>query len=96
MTVETLQEKLNKKEPVFIIDVRPVDERKEWRIAESIHVDAYKRLRAGDESALDMLEIPEHATLVTVCAAGKTSLLASKLLQSKGREAYSLEGGMKA
>ena len=50
MTAETLQEKLNKKEPVFILDVRPSDQRQEWRIAESVHIDAYKQLNAGDET----------------------------------------------
>lgn len=96
ISVEALQEKLNKKEPVFIIDVRPLDERKEWRIEESVHVDAYKQLNAGDETALDMIEVPANTTVVTVCAAGRTSLLASTLLQRKGIEAYSLVGGMKA
>ncbi len=96
ISVEGLQKKLNNKEPVFIVDVRPSDERDEWRIAESIHVDAYRQLNEGDETALDSIEIPAHSTMVTVCAAGRTSLLASRLLQRKGIEAYSLEGGMKA
>src|SRR5688500_1145738 len=96
ITVETLQEKLHKKEAVFILDVRPSDERKEWRITESMHVDAYQQLRAGDETVLDNVEVPANATVVTVCAAGRTSLLASRLLQRKGVQAYSLQGGMKA
>lgn len=96
ITVEQLQDKLNKREPVFILDVRPADERQEWRIAESTHIDAYKRLREGDNTALDAVDFPQDATIVTVCAAGRTSLLASKLLGTKGIKAYSLEGGMKA
>ncbi len=96
ISVETLQEKLNKKEQVFILDVRPLDQRKEWRIAESSHVDAYKQLNNGDETALDLVEVPHNATVVTVCAAGRTSLLASTLLRRKGINAYSLNGGMKA
>jgi glyoxylase-like metal-dependent hydrolase (beta-lactamase superfamily II) len=73
-----------------------VDQRKEWKIADSIHVDAYKQLNNGDETALDIVELPHDSTIVTVCAAGRTSLLASTLLQRKGVRAYSLEGGMKA
>ncbi len=96
ITVENLQEKLNKKDPVFILDVRPSDQRQEWRIADSSHVDAYKQLNAGDETALDMIEVPKNSTVVTVCAAGRTSLIASELLRKKGIRAYSLEGGMKA
>ena len=96
MSVEELQEKLNNKEPVLILDVRPSEQRQEWRIEESTHIDAYERLKVGDETALDMLDVPKNATVVTVCAAGKTSLLASRLLQRKGIHAFSLEGGMKA
>jgi glyoxylase-like metal-dependent hydrolase (beta-lactamase superfamily II)/rhodanese-related sulfurtransferase len=97
ITVKKLQEKLNKKESVFILDVRPIDQRKEWKIAGSTHVDAYKSLNAGDETSLDIVEIPaDAAAVVTVCAAGRTSLLATELLTRKGVQSYSLEGGMKA
>ncbi|HEU5146888.1 MAG TPA: MBL fold metallo-hydrolase [Chryseosolibacter sp.] len=96
ISVKQLQEKLSKNERVFILDVRPTDQRNEWKIAESTHVDAYGQLKAGDDTALDMVEVPSDSTVVTVCAAGKTSLLASKLLQRKGVDAYSLQGGMKA
>ena len=96
MTAETLQEKLNKKEPVFILDVRPSDQRQEWRIAESVHIDAYKQLNDGDETALDKVDVPPNSTVVTVCAAGRTSLLAAGLLRRKGIRAHSLAGGMKA
>lgn len=96
ISVEQLQEKLNKHENVFILDVRPIDQRNEWQIADSVHVDAYKQLNADDATALDSVEVPKDSTVVTVCAAGRTSLLASKLLQRKGVNSYSLEGGMKA
>jgi glyoxylase-like metal-dependent hydrolase (beta-lactamase superfamily II)/rhodanese-related sulfurtransferase len=96
ITVRQLQEKLEKKENVFILDVRPEEQRDEWKIDGSVHIDAYSQLKGGDDSALDSVEIPDHSTVVTVCAAGKTSLLASKLLQRKGVDAYSLQGGMKA
>jgi glyoxylase-like metal-dependent hydrolase (beta-lactamase superfamily II)/rhodanese-related sulfurtransferase len=96
ISVNELQEKLNNNERMFIVDVRPVQQRKEWKIGGSVHIDAYRQLNAGDDTALDHLDVPEGTTVVTVCAAGKTSLLASTLLQRKGIEAYSLEGGMKA
>jgi glyoxylase-like metal-dependent hydrolase (beta-lactamase superfamily II)/rhodanese-related sulfurtransferase len=96
ISTEELQEKLNKHEPVFILDVRPKDQREEWKIEGSTHVDAYTQLKAGDHTALDLVEVPRNATVVTVCAAGRTSVLASELLQKKGIEAYSLAGGMKA
>lgn len=96
ISVKELQEKLNKHENVFILDVRPLEQRNEWKIADSVHVDAYNQLNLGDETALDLVELPEKSVVVTVCAAGRTSLMASKLLQRKGVPAYSLEGGMKA
>ena len=96
ISVEQLQDKLNRREPVFILDVRPTDQRKEWHIAESTHIDAYKRLNEGDKTVLDEVDIPSNATVVTVCAAGRTSLIAAKALQQKGVNAYSLQGGMKA
>lgn len=96
ISVAELQKKLDKKEPVFILDVRPAAQRQEWRIAESIHVDAYTRLNAGDNTVLDEIDIPENMTVVTVCAAGRTSMMASEALRKKGVQSYSLEGGMKA
>lgn len=96
ITVPELQHKLEQKEPVFILDVRPAAERREWMIAGSVHVDAYRALNASDEAALDIVEIPRNVTVVTVCAAGRTSLLGMELLRRKGIQAYSLEGGMKA
>ena len=96
ITVDQLQQKLTDNVSVLILDVRPPEQRKEWRIAGSTYLDAYKRLNDGDESVLDEVEIPVDATVVTVCAAGRTSLLASEALRAKGINAYSLEGGMKA
>ena len=96
ITVKKLQEKLDHKENIFILDVRPIDQRNEWHIAGSAHIDAYKRLNAGDNAVLDEVDIPQNTTVVTVCAAGRTSLIASRALQAKGINAYSLQGGMKA
>lgn len=96
ITVSALQEKLTRKEPVFILDVRPSDQRSEWHINGSAHIDAYKQLKAGDNSVLDAVDIPANSTVVTVCAAGKTSLIAARALQNRGVDVYSLEGGMKA
>lgn len=96
ITVDKLQEKLNNKERVFVLDVRPFEQRQEWKIAGSAHIDAYRQLNAGDDTALDIVDVPENSTVVTVCAAGRTSLLAANLLEKKGVQAFSLEGGMKA
>lgn len=96
ISASALQEMLNQQQKPFILDVRPTDQRDEWRIAESIHLDAYEKLNKGDESVLDEIDIPAGVPVITVCAAGKTSLKASDALRRKGLNAFSLEGGMKA
>jgi glyoxylase-like metal-dependent hydrolase (beta-lactamase superfamily II)/rhodanese-related sulfurtransferase len=92
---ETLRIWLEEEQPVLVLDVRPKDQREEWKIPGSVYLDAYQRLNAGDTSVLDEVSIPENTKVVTVCAAGRTSAIASDELRKKGIEAYSLEGGMK-
>jgi len=96
ITAETLRTWLEEGKPVFILDVRPLEQREEWQIPGSHYIDAYQRLRAGDKSVMDEVNIPEHTPVVTVCEAGRTSRIAARQLMKKGIEVYSLEGGMKA
>jgi glyoxylase-like metal-dependent hydrolase (beta-lactamase superfamily II) len=96
MDVSTLSAWLKNKKPVTVLDVRPKTEREEWSIPGSIHADVYDSLKAGDTNALDQIELDINTPVVTVCAAGKTSLKAAGLLKDKGFDVYSLEGGMKA
>ncbi len=91
----TLAAWLDEKRAVTILDVRPQQEREEWSIPGSIHADVYDRLKAGEKDVFADQNLPD-APVVTVCAAGKTSLLAADQLKQKGYEVYSLEGGMKA
>ena len=94
--VETLRGMLERHEPVTILDVRPQAERDEWSIPGSIHRDVYAALGAGDPSALSNLTVPTSQTVVTICAAGRTSRVAAAQLRQRGIEAFSLAGGMKA
>lgn len=94
--VKTVANWLTNKIPVTILDVRPKAEREEWSIPGSIHADVYEKLKSGDQHVFDDLKIEKSHPIVTVCAAGKTSLIAAELLQQKGYEVYSLVGGMKA
>ena len=96
ISVKALQDMLNGQQDVFILDVRPTDQREEWRIAESTYVDAYKGLNSGDNNILDEVSIPNNVPVITVCAAGRTSMIAAEVLRNKGIKAYSLDGGMKA
>src|SRR5579859_6557829 len=96
ITVETLREWLEEGRPVTMLDVRPAAERAEWFIPGSLHVDAYDALKAHDPDALMSFELPNSNPVVTICAAGKTSQIASEQLAARGIHGYSLEGGMKA
>lgn len=94
--VEALQEWLKQGRKVSILDVRPANERAEWSIPGSLHVDAYEALKANDANALSRVELPEGLPVVTVCARGRTSQVAAEHLRARGVEAISLLGGMKA
>ncbi len=59
-------------------------------------MDAYEALKAHDPSALANVDVPSDRPVITVCAAGKTSLIAAEQLAARGVEVVSLEGGMKA
>ena len=94
--VETLRTWLEEGRPVTVLDIRPMHERVEWSIPGSMHIDAYDALKANDPNALADVAFPGDIPVVTVCAAGKTSLVAAEQLQARGIQALSLEGGMKA
>jgi glyoxylase-like metal-dependent hydrolase (beta-lactamase superfamily II) len=94
--VDELRAMLADHQPVTVLDVRNAEDRAEWAIPGSLHVDAYEALKAGDSNALDDGMIPRDAPVVTVCGAGKVSLTAMEQLRARGYDARSLTGGMKA
>jgi glyoxylase-like metal-dependent hydrolase (beta-lactamase superfamily II) len=96
MDMKTLQEILAQGQPVTVLDIRPADERAEWAIPGSIHIDAYDALKANDPNVLASLVLPGDRPVVTVCGAGATSLVAAQQLRARGLQALSLEGGMRA
>ncbi len=93
---ETLRGWLDAGHPVVLLDVRPAAERSEWSIPGSLHVDAYDRLKAGDATALAAVDVPDDTPVVTICGAGRMSLVAAAQLRARGVEAMSLTGGMRA
>jgi glyoxylase-like metal-dependent hydrolase (beta-lactamase superfamily II)/rhodanese-related sulfurtransferase len=95
ITSDELSQKLSSHEAVNVIDIRPVHEREEWFIPGSIHIDAYSQLKQNDVSVFDNLQLDKSIPVVTVCGGGKTSLVAAGILQQKGFNAFSLQGGMK-
>jgi glyoxylase-like metal-dependent hydrolase (beta-lactamase superfamily II) len=94
--VETLRSRLERGEALTVLDVRPAPQRAEWRIPGSLHEDAYDALWDGDPRALAGVALPAGVPVVTVCARGRTSLIAAQRLRERGVEAFSLAGGMHA
>src|SRR5437773_9741723 len=96
ISTDDLRELLERGAPVTVLDVRPAAERAEWSIPGSVHADAYDALRRGDPTVLEDFHPNNGGRVVTVCAAGKTSMLAAERLRARGLDAVSLEGGMRA
>jgi glyoxylase-like metal-dependent hydrolase (beta-lactamase superfamily II)/rhodanese-related sulfurtransferase len=94
--VDSLRSMLETGQPVTVLDVRTAEDRAEWAIPGSLHVDAYAALKAGDPEAMAGVDLPRDAPVVTVCGAGKVSLVAAEQLRGRGYDASSLIGGMKA
>ena len=94
--VADLRNLLEAGQPVTVLDVRTAEDRAEWAIPGSVHVDAYEALKAGDPAALAGVDVPRDRLVVTVCGAGKVSLVAMEQLRAQGYDARSLDGGMKA
>lgn len=91
----TLRDWLETGKPVSVLDIRPIQERVEWFIPRSIYFNAYDKLKAHKPDALQGLHLDKTIPIVTICAGGKTSLIAAQQLNEQGFEAYSLQGGMK-
>jgi glyoxylase-like metal-dependent hydrolase (beta-lactamase superfamily II) len=98
LSPEDLRNALEAAEQLTIVDVRPAAERAEWSIPGSVHVDAYESLKAGDRSVLSEFArtLPADRPVVTVCAKGRTSVLAAEALTDLGFTVSSLSGGMAA
>lgn len=93
---KTLRDMLERGEPVTVLDVRRDEDRAEWAIPGSRHIDVYDALRQGRQHVLEGVDLPAGQPVVTVCNAGKTSVAAAEQLRAQGYDARSLEGGMKA
>jgi len=93
---DTLREWLDAQQPVMVLDVRSDEDRAQWAIPGSVHINAYEALRAGRPGALAAAALPLDRPVVTVCSAGRVSQTAAAVLAERGVDARSLVGGMKA
>jgi len=94
--VETLQGWLTSGHPVTVLDIRTPEDRAQWFIPGSIHVNAYDALKGGDPEVLKGVDLPRGRPVVTICNAGKVSQIAAERLHEHGVEAFPLAGGMKS
>ena len=92
----TLQDMLERGERVTLVDVRRREQHAQGSIPGSVNFDAYDVLHAGDERAMEGLELPEGERVVTFCNRGTSGAVAAEQLRRQGHEAYSLEGGLEA
>ena len=92
----TLRDMLESGERVTVVDVCKGEDHDEWSIPGSVHYDAYDALNAGDGRAMEGLELPDGAPVITVCGRGRSSAVAAAQLRRKGYEAFTLDGGMEA
>jgi rhodanese-related sulfurtransferase len=51
-----------------VVDIRTPEDREEWSITESVYVNAYERLKAGDVNALAGVDVPADRPVVTICS----------------------------
>jgi rhodanese-related sulfurtransferase len=93
---QTLRDWLDTQHAVTVLDVRTNDDYAQWAIPGSLHVNAYEALRNGQPGPLADMAIPIDRTVVTVCNAGEVSQTAADVLATRGFDARSLAGGMKA
>jgi rhodanese-related sulfurtransferase len=93
---ETLRAWLDARQPVTVLDIRTDEDRAQWAIPGSLHLNAYEALRAGQPGVLADAPFPLDRPVVTVCNAGRVSETAAEMLAGRGFDARSLAGGMKA
>ena len=96
-TIETntLRDWLESHHPVTVVDVRNDEDRAQWAIPGSLHVNAYEALRSGQAGPLATTMLPHDRPIVTVCNAGRVSRVAAAFLADRGFDARSLVGGMR-
>jgi len=76
----TLRDMLERGERVTVVDVRKGEDCAEWSIPGSVSFDAYDALHAGDEQAMEGLELPEGARVMTFCNRGTSGAVAAEQL----------------
>lgn len=89
ISASELKEKLEKKEDIFLLDVRTPEEYKNWNIEGSLNIPLQELHQNIDR-------IPINKEIITICAHGIRSARAAETLTSIELNAKSIKGGMAA
>ncbi len=111
-TVHQLQERLDRDEPFFVLDVRNREEFAAWRIEGRSHLPTFNvpyfeiLEKGGKEDIIESViayaqqelkgQLPQTETILVVCAKGGASALVAEGLRQLGYHAINLAGGIQA
>lgn len=87
-----------RRDELFVLDVRPERGYERRHVEGSHNVPVYDDLQGGDEDAYRRVAeaVPDDAEVVTVCKVGVVAKRATRHLREEGHEARTLAGGMRA
>jgi glyoxylase-like metal-dependent hydrolase (beta-lactamase superfamily II) len=94
--VGELLPRLDRGEPVVLLDVRNLDQYESWKLeprrpVETLHVPYFDFIEDGDAA---IARVPRDRELVVLCAKGGSSEMVVKLLKDAGVRAANIAGGM--
>jgi glyoxylase-like metal-dependent hydrolase (beta-lactamase superfamily II)/rhodanese-related sulfurtransferase len=91
-----LKEKIDRKDEVYILDVRTPQEYKAWKISYNKYKEPplipIDQLLSSTQTAIK--QIPKDKEIITVCSHGNRSMMAARVLSQLGYDVKSLKGGM--
>jgi rhodanese-related sulfurtransferase len=91
VTPQELKAWLDEKRPLQLVDARTTAEFRQGSIARAQHAPV-----TNLPGALDKLKLDPSRPVVVLCLSGHRSLPGTRLLRSRGYDAYSLQGGILA
>ena len=80
----TLRDWLEQDRRVTVLDIASNEDRTQWAIPGSVHINAYEALRKGEPGRLQDAVLPSDRPVVTVCNAGRMSEMAADFLTERG------------
>lgn len=95
-TPETLKERIDDSEDVFLLDVRSSGDFEEWRIeGENVEIVNYPYFQLLDGIPEELLaELPDDRKITVLCAKGGSSEMVAEHLEQAGYDVDHLERGM--